>query len=142
MTFTGSLLLECLRFDDPRVNAAGKALYVLRDSLTQQTVEHGPITAPVGTLTDFASIPDSAHWYLDKDDPSIALACIIHDHLYKNAGRLPDGRVLTRKQADELLRAGMIACGARPAQARVVYWAVRLGGGRSWGKGHEQGITI
>lgn len=89
------------------------------------------IVAPAGFVGDLASVPRWAKAIVDDDDPDIVLGAVIHDWLYHRRGAL--GRVmLTRAQADAVLRDGMRAVGAREWRVRLVYAAVRLGGGAAW----------
>lgn len=117
----------------PETLAPGeRQLYILRSPLVYQSAILGEITVPIGTVTDFASIPRAALWYVDDDDPCILYPSVIHDELYTLGGRLADGRIYTRAQADAVLREGMLACGARADQATLVFGAVRMFGGSHW----------
>lgn len=111
----------------------GTARYVLEEPFTMISAIVGPVIAPAGFITDFASIPRPALWYMKDDDPGILFPSVIHDHLYKLRGTLPNtGVEYTRADADAVLREGMADCGARRDQLFSVYWAVRLGGGGHW----------
>lgn len=91
------------------------------------------IIIPENFVTDFASIPSTALTWMDDDSPEILYPSIVHDYLYSKRGRVsPDRPVLTRQQVDEILRVGMIDCGATKLRAWLVYQAVRLGGGSHW----------
>lgn len=100
----------------------GPQLYVFTEDFTHVSPKYGVVVIPAGFTTDFASIPSAALFYLDDDDPRILLPSCVHDYRYKT-GNLP------RQEADEELRQNMIACGARPSMAAVVYRMVRLFGG-------------
>lgn len=101
--------------------------YVLEQDFAFLSTAFGPITAPAGMLTDFASVPRLVWTYLSPEDPCILYGSIIHDWLYQQGGRLPLRR-LTRAECDAVLREAMLASGARPTQAAVVYRVLRLFG--------------
>jgi len=142
MAFTGNLTFTAFSPAELRQRRAKSALFRVDQSFAFMSPSAGYIEVLPGLISDFASVPRTAHWYVDKDSPAILYGSIIHDYLYRVAGKLPGGRTLTRRQCDEVLREAMVACGARPSQARVVYWSVRAGGWISFGKGHEPGITV
>lgn len=119
-----------LRAVPPRV-CDGKQQYVLVEDFTYQSAAFGPIVAPAGMFTDFASVPRLVWSYLSPEDPCILYGSLIHDFLYKTGGRLPL-RTLTRAESDEVLREAMLACGARITQAAVVYRCLRMFGGAHW----------
>ncbi len=110
----------------------GVALYQLQDDLSYQSDLIGSIVVPAAFITDFASIPRPALWYIDDDDPAILFPSVVHDWIYSNSGKMPDGRTFTREQADQVLREAMAISGARRDQLAAVYLAVRLGGGSHW----------
>jgi hypothetical protein len=110
-----------------------RQLFKLLRDFSVVTPNHGRIVVPEGFVCDFASIPRFALWYTDDDDPAVLFPSIVHDYLYTVRGEL-DGRMLTRRDADEIFRESIVACGGRKAQAWVIYQAVRLGGGSHWGK--------
>jgi hypothetical protein len=110
----------------------GAQLYQLLRDFTYESTLLGSITVPKGLVTDFASIPRLARAYLDDDDPRILCPAIVHDWLYTKAGHLFGKPAYTRQQADLVLREAMLACGARPTMAWVVYRSVRLFGGGHW----------
>lgn len=90
------------------------------------------INVPVGTQTDFASIPRPVWSLLDPEDPIIAWPSLVHDYLYQCAGTLPDGFTYTREQADSVLREAMEVCGASSVIRNAVYQAVEQFGGSHW----------
>lgn len=106
--------------------------YELTAPFTYTSAILGDLTVPAGFHTDFASIPRIAWRYIDPEDPAILFASVIHDYLYSLKGVLPTSQEYTRKQADEVLVEAMAACGARWDQRKIVYAAVRVGGGTNW----------
>lgn len=125
-------LLSALHPDEVRAAGRTAQLYELRAPFECVLPDGRRLTVPAGYLTDFASIPAAALWYVDDDAPEILYGSIVHDWLYSCQGATGDGQNFTRRAADELLRASMLACGASAMEARVVYAAVRLGGGSHW----------
>lgn len=117
---------ECRRAGSPDVG-----LFELSEDFGYDSELLGPLVVRAGFITDFASIPKPALWYVDGDDPCIAFGSVIHDYLYSCSGITPSGN-FTRQQADALLREAMLICGASTLQAATVYAAVRFGGASHW----------
>lgn len=115
----------------PPDKCEGAQLYLVESDFVYHSKAFGPVVAPSGMDTDFASVPRLVWSYLSPEDPCILYGSIIHDHLYQRGGRSRD-RVFSRAEADELLREAMIVCGARHSQAAVVYRVLRLFGGKNW----------
>lgn len=91
----------------------------------------GNFAIPAGFLTDAATVPRLVWGILSPTDPDILYPSFAHDYLYAVNGVL-EGRVLSRKDCDVVLRELMLALGAAPWKARLVYLAVRAGGARAW----------
>ena len=93
----------------------------------------GTITLPVGFLSDLASIPAMAAWFMTSDSPKIAAGAWIHDYLYANRGEIPvwtdSGWIqvkLTRAQCDAVLAyEAMPDLMASKAQQTTVYQVLR-----------------
>lgn len=101
----------------------GKVTYMLCQSFSFRD-----IIVPSGFINDGGSVPRWA-WSisgLTPDGPGRA-AWVIHDFLSRFG-------IGDRKDADELMRVLLIMGGVAPARARLAYMAVRVGGGRYWGK--------
>jgi hypothetical protein len=96
------------------------------------------ISVPVGFVTDFASVPTFIKSLIDSSDPDVLFASVIHDFIYARKGKLPNGKVLTRLQADSVLREAMEVCGAPKLKSNIVFDAVRSGGLRAWSKGGKK----
>ncbi len=103
-----------------------RAKYRLVDPLTSQGV-----TVPAGFATDFGSVPTALEWVVSGEDVHLIVPSVVHDWLYQNRGKVPEG-TFTRKQADLLLAEGMRMRGAPWWKRNAVYFAVRLGGGKAW----------
>lgn len=94
------------------------------------------IRIPAGFEFDLASVPRPLWWLIAPFELSIA-APLIHDFLYRSAGRPPAGtvvppRTFTRAQADrlflEIMRREHVAAWRR----KLAYLAVRLFGSFWW----------
>lgn len=114
----------------------GRCLWVLTSALIYVAGELGSgdvIQVPAGYTTDLASIPQFA-WSLGFSPAGPwAKAAVVHDYLYTLTGKLPDGRIYKRAQADKILDQAMASLGV-PAWRRSIIWAaVRLGGKGGWG---------
>lgn len=83
-----------------------------------------PVEVPRGFVTDFASIP-RIFWSALRPDGTYTYPAIIHDYLYWT-------QTQPREEADRIFRLGMEDFFVSPATARLIYDAVRLGGGSSW----------
>jgi hypothetical protein len=90
----------------------------------------GWVMVPAGFATDLASVPWFARWYVSRDGEHTKPA-VIHDYLYspESAAVFPD---LSRAQADRVFYEALLVRGIRVSLARLLYGAVRLGGGRSY----------
>lgn len=104
------------------------AWFEVYEDLVFESDKFGRLTAPKGYITNLASIPRLARPYLNPDDPRISAPSVMHDSGYS------DHRGLTRLQWDEVLRDGMLTCGARPTMAGLVFKAVQWFGGSHWKK--------
>ena len=93
-------------------------------------VDGTTITVPAGMRTDLASIPKRLQWLISKRGEH-DMPAVLHDYLYR-FGHTSPGSVITRKEADKAFYVSLINFGASRAKARVFYWAVRLGGRKSW----------
>lgn len=118
--------------DECRELSSDRALYHVAEPFRFESSILGVLTVPEGFITDFASIPRAALWYIDDDDPAILFPSIVHDYLYTLKGTLPTSQTYGREQADQVLREGMELCGGRKDQIAAVYWSVRIGGGGHW----------
>jgi len=114
-------LLYLARFLDP--------YYVLLKPISWSPLPSAPpgfkkVTVPTGFVTDLASVP-RAFWSALRPDGEYSFAAIVHDFLYWT-------QLITRAQADEILRMAMQELGIEPSVIKVIYEAVRLGGGTAW----------
>ena len=91
--------------------------------------KHGEIEVPAGTYTDGASIP-RVFWSILSPFGEYFKAALPHDHLYT-----PANKTLTRAQADDILREGMVVLGVHPVKRFAIYRAVRMFGWRNY-RGH------
>jgi hypothetical protein len=114
----GSLFVG--RFKDP--------IYFLTKPITWspnagQEAYHS-VTAPVGFVTDFASIP-RAFWSLLRPDGNYTYPAIIHDFLYWTQDRPKD-------EADQILKFGMEDFAIDTVSSNLIYQGVHLFGGGAW----------
>ena len=95
----------------------------LRVKLEDGTV----ITAPADFWCDLASLPRFTRSFA-SDWRQTAKPGVIHDLTYRWAHVLN----FTRREADELYRRMLIACGVSGWRARVQYMTLRAGAGGAW----------
>lgn len=93
------------------------------------------VVSHIGDVTDKASIPRAAWWWLPRDDRHIVIAARFHDCLYER--QEIEGKPVTRLEVDKMFRSLMIQSGMRWTQANLAYIAVRAGGWVYWNKRRE-----
>lgn len=99
----------------------------LISAFTYFSKQAGPITVPVGFITDFASIPRVPLVFMLFGNTAHS-AAVIHDYLYTT------GQV-SRKIADKVFLEAMASAGDIPFWKRwPMYCGVRLFGGSAWSK--------
>ena len=116
----------------PESNGGRKQLWMCLTPFTYVSKRYGAITMEEGFISDLASIPWFGRTFIDDDDPNVLRPSMPHDVLYEYAGKLPDGRIFTRRQADDIILEGMVVMGAPERIKKTVMSAVRLFGGRLW----------
>lgn len=96
------------------------------------------LAAPTGFNTDLASVP-RVFWNVLPPFGRYEEAAVIHDWIYRQAGHVQvfcEGQwrdsYITRKEADDILRAGMVASEVPAWQRFAIYWAVRWFGASSF----------
>lgn len=90
---------------------------------------------PEGFVTDGASCPKILWALCAPMSGPQAEAAILHDYLYSKDSRY----VYTlRKQADKIFLDAMLADGTPKWKAHLIYWGVRLGGGKSFKACHSK----
>ncbi len=82
------------------------------------------ISVPIGTHTDFASIPRSL-WAVFPRWGKYGNAAVIHDWMYWNQSR-------SRKEADDIFLEGMEVLEVPTWKRKAIYRAVRWFGGFAW----------
>ena len=95
------------------------------------------IEVPVGFTTDGASVPDWAQKLTGWGpwEPPQRWAGIVHDWLYSTKG-------VTKAHADAVLRALLLAEGAKSFKAEVMFLAVVVGGWGAYKSDQEHGPRI
>ena len=97
------------------------------------TIDGRPFSVPDGFVTDFASVPKVFENIFTNNDPDLLRASIPHDWIYQHLGApAGSGLILSRFQADAVLREGMAFCGASFMRRWTVWLSVRAGGMGSW----------
>lgn len=100
-------------------------------------VTESVIDIPDGFLTDFASIPRGL-WNVLPPVGAYGKAAVVHDWLYKT--RNAATHLVTRAEADAVLKEGMAVLGVGWPTRFVIYAGVRLGGWVAW-RAHRQHDT-
>lgn len=85
----------------------------------------GVITVPAGFVTDFASVPKLL-WNVLPPFGRYGKAAIVHDYLYRTQG------YASKPVADAIFLEAMKALGVPTLTRYVMFYAVRLFGGRSY----------
>ena len=88
------------------------------------------INVPIGTFTDFASIPRIL-WSVLPRWGKYGNAAVIHDWLYWDQAR-------TRKEADLILLEGMQVLEVSAWKRSAIYWAVRGFGWFAWARNAQK----
>jgi len=83
------------------------------------------IFVPSGTLTDLGTIPQIAR-AIENRDGRAAQAFVTHDQAceYLSATYRGQPQPITRREADLILRAGLIDCGLPMSDVNIIYGAV------------------
>ena len=94
-----------------------------------------------GFTTDFASVPRPLWWLFPPTGSgrraAYGPAAVIHDWLYRYGRLGASGPFISRELADEIMLAAMVALDVAPWRRRIIYRAVRMGGGGAW-RGHRE----
>ena len=104
----------------------GKTWIILND-FAYEIGEEGSgdiINVPIGTYTDFASIPRSL-WAVFPRWGKYGNAAVIHDWMYWDQSR-------SRKEADDIFLEGMEVLEVPAWKRKTIYRAVRMFGGFAW----------
>ncbi len=88
------------------------------------------ITVPKGLKTDLASVPWYGRWYVSRDGDHTKPA-LVHDFLYTKDSEeaFPD---IDQAIADKIFLEAMAVRGVRKPTRVIMYFAVWLGGGKSF----------
>jgi hypothetical protein len=97
----------------------------------------GCAETPRDYILDFGSVPWLLTWWADPLDPQQAPAYLLHDLLYERHRVLTPCGVepVSRREADDAMRAVMVYCGTRASKARAIWLGVRVGGWRAYRTG-------
>jgi hypothetical protein len=105
----------------------GEGQYLVLKDIVVFIAPLTPMIIPKGLITDFASIPRFARWFISPDATWITVAALLHDVLYA-------GEWVDRQVADSIFKQIMRYRKASFIKRNIVYFAVRLGGGFVWRK--------
>lgn len=132
--FIGELITRSLGKDELVAHGSPEVqLYELMETFSYQSDKLGyTIVCPKGLTTNFASIPRFVENILPNNHPFIEMPSVPHDFMYALKGQMPDGRMITREEADSVIREGMELQGAPGWMRQAVYQALRFGGGSAW----------
>lgn len=150
-TIDGMMIWADFRDDEERLeNPVLIYTQVFNERLGLADNQWGCFVVPAGSSTNGASwspITTFLLW-LHKRDPTIRLAALGHDEMYRSAGknvvfrefdrqtRKAGDKVgnieITRKEADKFIRVKAKRTGANIYQRWMIYLGLRIGGGRSW----------
>ncbi len=92
---------------------------------------------PSGTLTDYASIPSPLRWLVGQPTGLVARAAIVHDFGYRSDAAA-ERSTARRRDWDRTMLKLMRQDGVSPARRILIYWGVRLGGGRAYRAGSDR----
>lgn len=130
--FISPLITESLSPEQLRELKSDVQLYRLfGDFCFESTYLGAIITVPNGFVTDLASIPRPVYSIVAPSDPIMELPSVGHDYLYARQGEI-NGMRYDRKDADHVLDELMELAGAGRLIRKLVFAAVRLGGGSHW----------
>lgn len=132
-SFPSPLILRAWSAEELKAAKLRSQTYTLGAAFIYVSPQFGEITVPAGISTDFASIPRAVWAIISPEDPDILFGSVVHDYVYSVSGCLPE-RILTRRQADDLLREAMETCGAPAWKRWAVFQAVQRFGGTHWEK--------
>ncbi len=85
------------------------------------------IRVPLGFQTNFANTPRIL-WPLLPPAGEYGKATVVHDYLYNLGGRMPDGKVYSRRAADGIFLEAMGVLGVGRWERWVMWLAVRAFG--------------
>ena len=127
-----SLITGCAYIPSPVVAPfADGSHWVLMEPLRYRLkdTEH-VIEVPKGFVTDFASVPRVA-WSVMSPYDEHGRAGIVHDWLYWEQS-------CSRKQADKIMKLGMIETRVSHANRAIIYRALRLAGNGAWNENAQE----
>lgn len=139
--FDGKLVLVLLENKTRPSIRDGRSQWGVQRPLTYHAGDRtNSITIPAGFVTDLTSVPRWG-WVLIPPDGPWVKAAIVHDFLYATIGTgkwkghpasITRPTPYSRLESDRILGEAMKDLGVGPVARTIIYWAVRLGGGRSW----------
>jgi len=126
--FIGNIVLDHVEGEENR--------FILRSPFMYISKRHGiQIRVPPGIVTDGASTPRLLWFLFPPASGRYLEAAVLHDALYSS-------KVLPRKVADDIFLEAMEELGVPPWKRYLLYWAVRLFGGRAWARKRERTTVV
>lgn len=123
--------LTLVRFYESLKTATGHdALYIVgRDYTLQYSIDGVThhVIVPMGMLTDLASVPRFARWFVERVGKHLE-AAIVHDFLYvaHKWEKDPQIRKKKRKFADDMFLVGIRESGVGIIKSYIMYFVIRL----------------
>lgn len=125
------------RFLEPLyVTTEDGIIWTLHESMDYEVGSLGSgekIDVPVGTTTDFGSVPQALWWLISP----IGLATrpyVLHDYLYQT-------QIYSRAKSDSILLEALEVVGVKWITRWTTYLGVRSGGWMAW-NGHKREIAL
>ena len=108
--------------------------YILDDLVTGEWY----VYVPALTRTDFASVP-RLFWSVLPPYGEYTQAAVLHDYLYQQSEVLsrrgePRTKKINRKECDQIFLESMEVLKVPRWKRKIMYWAVRLFGGKAWNR--------
>jgi hypothetical protein len=114
--FKTELILKSLHSTE-----GGRAEYEVMEPLVYITKDNRTIEVPKGFITDLASVP-RPFWALLPPGGKYSKAAVVHDYMYVYH--------YDKEYADKTFRDALKECGVGSIRRNIMYYAVKLFGGR------------
>ena len=119
-----------MRMIYPKVQQQGKNRWKLLETIRiHSEYLNKSVVVLRGFVTDFASTPKFL-WSILPPFGLYSTAALVHDKLYKDAGKLE----LKRKDCDKVFEELLIRSTCKKWKRRAMYYGVRIGGFIAWKK--------
>ena len=105
-------------------------VWEIQESFVYYTNSGDLIEVPVGFITDFASVPKIL-WNIFPPTGKYTKAAVIHDYLTTLKGRLPNGKIYSKKEVDAIFLEAMTVLKVSRVTRYMVWKAVSLFGDKT-----------